>query len=232
MNPNARPARPIRAAALALTCLAAVALVPVLTRAADPKPNATANAEGFIPLFDGKSLDGWKANEKPEVFKVEDGNIVVNGPRSHLFYVGPVKNHDFKDFHLRVEAKTFPKANSGIYFHTKFQDEGWPAAGYEVQVNQTHGDAKKTGGLYAVKDVLNESPVKDNEWYTYDIIVKGKQITVKVNGKTTAEFTEPADWQPPANMPGRRLGSGTFALQGHDPESKVLYRSILVKPLD
>jgi hypothetical protein len=99
-------------------------------------------------------------------------------------------------------------------------------------VNNTHGDPKKTGGLYAVKDVMNNSPAKDNEWFTYEIIVKGKQVTVKINGQTTTEFTEPEDWVPPKGFEGRKLSGGTFALQGHDPGSKVLYRNIMVKPLD
>ena len=79
-----------------------------------------------------------------------------NGP-AHLFYDGPVHNHDFKNFHLKAEVMTFPHANSGIYFHTKYQEEGWPAQGFECQVNQTHSDPKKTGGLYAVKDVMNDA---------------------------------------------------------------------------
>ena len=198
----------------------------------DQKKAPKADRQGFYSLFNGKDLEGWKASENPATFKVEDGVLVVFGPRAHLFYDGPVKNGDFKNFHLKVEAQTFPKANSGLYFHTEFQPDGWPSKGFEAQVNQTHGDVKKTGGLYAIKDVLNVSPVKDNEWYTYDIVVKDKTITIKINGKTTSEWTQPDDWQPPAGMPGRKLSSGTFAIQGHDPESKILYRSIKVKPLD
>src|SRR5688500_9325172 len=98
--------------------------------AADDKPAAT-DHEGFVTLFDGKSLDGWKANENPETFKLENGELVVKGERSHLFYVGPVHNHEFKNFHLRVVALTKPDSNSGIYFHTKYQDTGWPAQGFE-----------------------------------------------------------------------------------------------------
>jgi len=211
---------------------ALVGLVITASVAQDRKPAPKPDKDGFFSLYNAKDLEGWKASENPATFKVEDGVLVVYGPRAHLFYTGPVKNADFKNFHLKVEAQTFPKANSGIYFHTQFQENGWPSKGFEAQVNQTHGDVKKTGGLYAIKDVLNESPVKDNEWYTYDIIVKDKMVTIKVNGKTTAEWTQPDDWQPPAGMPGRKLSSGTFAIQGHDPQSRVLYRSIRVKPLD
>jgi hypothetical protein len=147
----------------ALAGVFALCLAAALAPAADdkaPKPDA----DGFIPLFNGKDLDGWKANENPDVFKVVDGNIVVNGPVCHLFYVGPVQNHDFKDFHFKAQVMTFPNSNSGIYFHTKYQDKGFPNAGFECQVNNTYTkDPKKTGGLYGIKDVMNTAPVGDNE---------------------------------------------------------------------
>ena len=193
---------------------------------AGAKPQA--DADGFYTLFNGKSLDGWKPNENPQAFKVEDGRLVVNGERAHLFYVGPVNNGEFKDFHFKAEVMTMPNSNSGIYFHTKHQDEGWPSKGFEAQVNNTYAkDPKKTGGLYGIRDVMNTATVKDNEWFTYDIIVKGNHVEIKINGKTTAEWTQPADWK----SGGRRIGGGTFALQAHDPASKVMYRNIRVKPL-
>jgi hypothetical protein len=200
-------------------------------RADDGKKAPKPDRQGFYTLFNGKDLNDWKASENPDTFKVEDGNLVVNGPRAHLYYLGPVNNHDFKNFHLKAELMTFPKANSGIYFHTEFQEKDWPSKGFECQVNETHGDIKKTGGLYNVKDVLNEAPVKDNEWFTYDIIVNDKTVTLKINGKTTTEWTQPDDWKGPQGMPGRVLDHGTIAIQGHDPGSKVLYRSIKIKPM-
>jgi hypothetical protein len=192
-----------------------------------PKPDN----QGFYALFNGKDTNDWKVSEHPETFRVEEGNLVVNGPRAHLFYEGPVNEHDFKNFELKAELMTFPKANSGIYFHTQFEENNWPSKGFECQVNETHGDIKKTGGLYNVKDVLNQSPVKNNEWYTYDILVKDKTVVLKINGKTTCEWTQPDDWKGPEGMPGRVLDHGTIAIQGHDPGSKVLYRSIKIKPL-
>ena len=209
----------------------AVAMLGSGVRADDAQQAVKPDKQGFYPLFNGKDLNDWKASESPDTFKVEEGNMVVHGSRSHLYYIGPVHNHDFTNFHLKAELMTFPKANSGIYFHTEYQEGGWPNKGFECQVNETHGDVKKTGGLYNVKDVMNQSPVKTNEWYTYDIIVKGKSVTLKINGKTTTEWTQPDDWKGPEGMPGRVLGSGTIAIQGHDPGSKILYRSIKIKPL-
>ena len=188
--------------------------------------------EGFVPLFNGKDLTGWKANESPETFKVEDGKIIANGNRSHLFYVGDVKNHDFKDFELKAQVLCKTNSNSGIYFHTQFQDKGWPEKGFECQVCANgYKDPRKTGSLYAVKDVA-EAPAKDDEWFDYHIIVKGKSVTTKINGKVIVEWTQADDFTPPKGMKGRLLSSGTFALQGHDPGSRVEYKNIRVKPLD
>ncbi len=181
--------------------------------------------EGWFSLFDGKSLDGWKVSENPDSFSVQDGAIVAHGPRAHLFYNGKVADHDFKDFHFKADVMTTQGSNSGLYIHTKYQDSGWPSLGYEVQVNQTHGDPKKSSGLYGVKDVF-EAPAKDGEWYTQEIIVKGKRIITKVNGKTLVDYTEPDDVKG-----DRKLSSGTFAIQAHDPKSTVMFKNIMVKPL-
>jgi len=189
-------------------------------------------ADGWVSIFNGKDLTGWKVNEAPEGVKVVDGAIVLNGKRAHVFYAGDVKNADFKNFEFKADVLIKPNSNSGIYFHTKFQPDGWPAAGYEAQVcAQGYKDPRKTGSVYAVKD-LAESPVKEDEWFEYHITVKDKKIEIRLNGKLVNEFTEPADWTPPKGMPGRKLASGTFALQVHDPGSTVMYKNIRVKPLD
>lgn len=180
------------------------------------------NEEEWIPLFDGKSLEGWQVGENAETFKVEDGAIVVFGPRAHLFYMGPVENHNFKNFEYKATVMTKPGANSGMYIHTQYQEDGWPEKGYEIQVNNSHTDWRRTGSVYAVQDV-KEAPAKDDEWFTQHIIVNNNKITVKVNDKVINDYTVPAE--------GSRLSGGTFALQGHDPESKVYYKDIMVKPL-
>ena len=209
-----------------MTCARTTVALVVLAVLAGSLSAQEKDKNGFISLFDGKSLEGWKASEHPDSFSVKDEVIVVHGPRAHLFYMGEVEDHDFKNFHFKADVKTTPGANSGLYFHTRFQETGWPSIGYEVQVNQTHGDPKKSSGLYGVKDVF-ESPAKDNEWYTQEIIVKGKRIITKVNGKTLVDYTEPADVEG-----DRKLSSGTFAIQAHDPKSVVFIKNIKVKPLD
>ncbi len=190
-----------------------------------PKPNA----DGWYSLFDGKDFDGWKFNDQPGTFSIVDGAIKVNGKRSHLFYVGPVMNHNFKNFEFKTDIMTKPGSNSGVYFHTQYQPEGWPDKGYEVQVNNSHTDWRRTGGLWGVKDV-KEVPVKDDEWFTMYIKVEGKHIIVKLNGQTITDYVEPENVNY-EGMPGRKISSGTFALQGHDPGSTVFYKNIMVKLL-
>lgn len=197
------------------------------------EPNTLTPAEtkaGWHRLFDGKSLDGWKANESPATFSVVDGDIVVKGTRSHLFYTGDVAGHDFKNFELTADVMTKPGANSGIYFHTEWQATGWPAKGYEVQVNNSHRDPKRTAGLYGIKDNL-DAVAKDGVWFTMTIRVEGKHIVTSVDGKVIEDFTEPEGWTPPADFAGRKVAHGTFALQGHDPGSEVHFRNIKVRML-
>ncbi len=200
---------------------------------------AACAADGWITMFNGKDLTGWKSNTATEnqpadVFSVKDGELVVSGGRAHLFYVGEDGKASFKNFVFKAKVKTTPGSNSGIYFHTRYEDKGWPGAGYECQVNATHSDRKKTGGLYAVADVMDNAPNKDGEWFDYAIKVDGSHITVMINGKVTADWKQPADWDPAKNlpgMPGRKLGEGTIALQGHDPKSVVHYKDLSIKPL-
>ena len=184
--------------------------------------------EGWVSLFDGKTLAGWKASENTDSWKIVEGELVCHGPRSHLFYDGDLK--PFKNFEFKAEVMTTRGSNSGIYFHTRFQPEGWPKYGYEVQVNNTHKDPKKTGGLYGVSDVF-EAPAKDGTWFEMHIAVQGKHAVVAVDGKKLVDYTEPADKETPKDGFVRVISEGTFALQAHDPASEVHYRNIRVKKL-
>ncbi len=197
-------------------CVVAAALFAVVPNVhSDEQPKLE---DGWTSLFNGKDLTGWKASEGVE-WKVEDGKIVTPPKRSHLF-----TEQEFTNFEFKAEVMTTPGSNSGIYFHTKYEDT-FPNTGYECQVNQTHGDLVKTGSIYNV--VKNFTPpAEDNVWYTQEIIVKGKSITLKINGKKLFEYVEPE------GVTGtRRLGKGSFALQAHDPKSVVYYRNLRVKPM-
>ena len=191
---------------------------------------AAAEAEpGFTSLFDGKTFNGWKPAEvNKETWKIEDGAFVTRGKTCHLFYVGDLQ--PFKNFDLKVDVETEHNANGGIYFHTKYQSEGWPRGGFECQVNNTHTDWIRTGSLYGLVNIA-ASPALDNVWYTQEIIVQGNIVTVLIDGLKVLQYNEPPGAQPGKDFE-RKLSEGTFALQAHDPGSVVRYKNIRVKRLD
>lgn len=220
--------------------LSLAAFTPADIQSADAAQSAAkaapADADGWVSMFNGKDLSGWKSNEETAgSFSVENGALKVSNGRSHLFYVGPDGHANFTNFEFKAKVKHMPGSNSGLYIHTEYQEKGWPEKGYECQVNSTsHKDPKKTGGLYAVKDVLDTAPVGDDEWFDYSIKVEGKRIVISINGKVTADFTEPTGWDPATalkNMAGRKLTSGTMAIQAHDPKSVVYFKDLYIKAL-
>jgi hypothetical protein len=188
------------------------------------------------PLFDGRTLAGWRANEHPGSFRVEDGAIVCGGERGHLFYVGATGQANFENFELSLEVWTEPGSNSGVYFHTHPQESGWPAAGFEVQVNNSQprqGDyleLKMTGSLYGLRNV-HRVLARDHEWFTLQVRVLRPRVEIRVNGVLVVDYLDPQDPLPPGLPKVQHLGHGTFALQAHDPASSVRYRNIRVQPL-
>ena len=188
----------------------------------------SAQSGEWVELFNGQNFEGWKISENPDSFSIEDGMLKVNGPRGHMFYEGEVGNHDFNNFELEVTLKTLPEANSGIFIHTKYQERGWPNIGHEIQVNQSHGDWRKTGSVYSFKDV-RDTFVEDGEWYKETIIVQGDKVTVKVNGEVINEYDETKDRE--GDLGTKKLDHGTIALQAHDPNSVVYYKSVKIKIL-
>jgi hypothetical protein len=172
-------------------------------------------AEKWISMFDGKTLNGWKASERPENWTVVDGTIQGQGERSHLFWMG----QECGDCEFKAEVKLAKGSNSGMYFRAKFM-EGWPE-GYEAQVNNSYEkDPKKTGSLYNFKNVL-EQLVPDDTWWTQHIIAKGNHIVIKVNGKVAVDFIDEKN----------TYTKGYLALQQHDPGSKVWYRNLQMRPI-
>lgn len=177
---------------------------------------------GFESLFDGKTLEGWKINESPEAFSIEDGAIKANGDRCHLFYEGKVNDAKFKDFELRLDVMTRKNSNGGLFIHTVYQKDGWPS-GYEVQVNNTQPDPQKSGGLY--NTVKNLEPFEDDKWMKFVIKVKDGVVNVTVDGKKLVD-----DYKPEADSKLLADG-GTFAIQAHDKGSTTLYKNIRIKVL-
>ena len=199
-------------------------------------PRPAAADDGWVSLFDGTSLTGWKAAENPGSFRVVDGTIACDGPRAHLFYTGADGKADFENFELSVEVLTKPGANSGVYFHTAWQETGWPTAkGFEVQVDNSQKEHagyleyKMTGSLYGIRN-LYKVITPDNEWFTMTVTVRKPRVEIRLNGTLVVDYIEPAEPRPDgANF--NRLDHGTFALQCHDAGSKAFYRNLRVRPL-
>src|SRR6476661_5297485 len=142
-----------------------------------------AQDSGWVTMFDGKTLEGWKANAHPESWSVKDGAIVGDGEASHLFWMV----RECGDCEFKAEAKISDGGNSGMYFRTAF-GPGFPK-GYEAQVNSTHKDPKRTGSLYNFKNVY-EQLVPPDTWFSQHIIAQGNHITIKVNDKTVVDYVE------------------------------------------
>ena len=207
---------------LYVLAFAAIATITAPLLAGDVEP-------GFTPLCDGKTFDGWKPAEvNQDTWKIEEGAFVTRGKTCHLFYVGDGK--PFKNFHLKVEVKTDRNSNGGIYFHTKYQRDGWPRGGFECQVNNTQSDWIKTGSLYGLVNIA-AAPSRDGEWWTQEVIVQGNSVTVLIDGKKLLQYNEPPGAQAGKDFE-RKFGEGIFALQAHDPGSVVRYKNIRVKRLD
>jgi hypothetical protein len=174
--------------------------------------------KGWVALFNGKDLDGWKVFPNGTgPWKVEDGILIGSGPASHLFS----ERGDYENFRYRVEVQINDGGNSGQYFRTQF-GPGFPK-GYEAQINSTHRDPVKTGSLYGFgkATTVTDMLVKPNEWFTQEVVADGNHIVIMVNGKKTVDFVDEKNTH----------AKGHFALQQHDPGTVVKFRKIEVKEL-
>ena len=188
--------------------------------------------DGWVELFDGRSLEGWRPSENKSSWKVVEGQLAAQGPRSHLFYTGPVHGADFRNFELEVEALTRPACNSGVYFHTAYQERDFPSKGFEIQINNTAtGERAKTGSLYDLRNLYKQF-VPDDRWFKIHAAVRGRNVQIRLNGILVVDYTEPVPPViPDGPAKGRYLDRGTFALQCHNDGSQARFRSVRVRPL-
>lgn len=177
----------------------------------------------WVPLFNGKDLTGWKTHpSQTGNWRVENGVLIGSGQAtSHLYS----DRGSFTNLHLRVEARINDGGNSGVSCRSTFgpvlpaNNPRWPE-GYEAQINSTGPDKNKTGSLYGpgVKAAVPviDSNVRPNEWFTLELIAADSHLVVKINGQTTAEWSDPAQLFP----------MGHIALQQHDPQTVIEFRKI------
>lgn len=182
-------------------------------------------ADGWVQLFNGNDLQGWKKHPSDKAkWEVVDGALVGRGPSGHLFS----ERGDYANFHFRIEARINDKGNSGQYFRATYA-KGFPP-GYEAQINANSGDPVRTGSLYpdqlASDDerkatIVRDQLVKPDEWFTQEVIAVGNRIVIKLNGMTTVDFVDVR----------KRHARGHFAIQQHHEGSVVSVRKAEVKEL-
>jgi hypothetical protein len=185
---------------------AALALAPVAAQkpaqegkqknAVEPK---RVEKDGWTPLFDGKSLAGWRGYKKPDAsetrWKVVDGLLTIdsNGAGDTHGMRDLITDATYEQLDLRWEWKISQGGNSGVKY---FVLEDQPSAiGHEYQMidDERHPDAKigphrQTAAFYDVF-AAHDRPMKPaGEWNTSEVIVKGKHVTHILNGKTVLEY--------------------------------------------
>jgi 3-keto-disaccharide hydrolase len=173
-----------------------------------------ADKDGWVSMFDGKTLNGWKASQNPEAWSVRDGAITGDGEVSHLFWMA----QECENCEFRAEVKISHGGNSGMYFRTAF-GPGFPK-GYEAQVNTSHTDPVKTGSLYNFHKIF-EQLIPDDTWGTQHIIADGNHIVIKVNDKVVTDYVDTKN----------TFTKGFCALQQHNKGSVVQYRNLMFRPL-
>ena len=136
--------------------------------------------EGFIPLFNGKDLTGWRLrdNKKPNRWSAQDGLLVNTPPSDDL-----VTEQKFSDFEFHCEYKIPPKGNSGVFLRGR----------YEVQILDDFGQAPtkaSSGGILPTYRPERECGQAPDEWQTLDVTLVGKKLTVVLNGRTVIADAE------------------------------------------
>lgn len=211
----------------------AVFAVAHFVRADEPK-----DAEGFTPIFDGKSLEGWQGGK--DGYMVVEGSIVSQPKGSGN--LATVK--EYGDFHLKFEFRLTPGANNGIGIRVPDEVPGErldPAfKGIEIQVLDDAADRYKDikewqhhGSVYGVVPAKTGFLKRAGEWNSEEIIARGKQIKVILNGETivdadVAKASENGTLDGKEH-PGLKRDSGHICFCGHGAE--VSFRNLRVKEL-
>jgi len=174
--------------------------------------------EGWIQLFDGKTLNGWTPMNDEVEWRVEDGAIVADKKKGKG-NPSLVSNNSYKDFQIYAEFWVSEDANSGIYFRCTDPKNISTRSAYEANIYDTRPDPKYgTGGIPDVAAVTQTPPPKaGGKWNTFEITAKGPLMTLVLNGVKTAEGKD------------EKFASGPIGLQYG--AGVVKFRKVAVKPL-
>lgn len=182
----------------------------------DAHPTKAQSGDGWIPLFDGKSIgDQWNQVGATS-WRVEDGAIVADKRTSkeaaHL-----VSKTKYKDFQIFVDFWASDDANSGIFIRCQDPEKITDRSCYEVNIfDQRKDPTYGTGGIVNFAEV-SPMPKAGGKWNTFEITAKGRQITVLLNGQKTVELNN-----------GLFI-DGPLTLQHGD--GVIKFRKIAIKPM-
>jgi hypothetical protein len=149
-------------------------------------PKAASQEAGWVTLFDGKSLDGWNQVGESN-WHVEDGAAVADKmPGKDAGY--PVSKNSYKNFVVRVEFWPSENANSGIYFRCLDPKKITDRTCYEANIFDQRPDPSYGTGAITRYVEVNPMPKAGGKWNTYEVTANGRDITVVLNGQTTAKL--------------------------------------------
>ena len=193
---------------------------------------AEAGEEGFQPLFDGKTFEGWEGDLK--TFRIEDGAIIGGTmkekiPRNEFLST----KKEYGDFELRLQAKLAGDgANAGVQFRTKRIPNHHEVIGYQCDMGHMEGrciwgslydeSRRKKFLLHGDKDKV-EKAFKPGEWNDFVVRCEGPRVQIWLNGVPTIDYKEDD---------AQVERTGIIAVQIHGgPPSEASYRKIRIKPL-
>jgi hypothetical protein len=218
------------ALALVAACLVAA---PGFAGEGGPKPDA----QGWIALFDGKTLDAW---QKPpaEKWKIEDGVLTWQKGCGNIW-----TKEKYGDFILDLEFKVGANSNSGVFLRSPEGEKNWLNGSIEIQVaSPAKGKPGKhdTGAIYDCLAPSEAAEKPAGEWNRMVITAKGNSIQIELNGKKIidADLNQWAEAgkNPDGSKNKFKTAYKDMAKVGHlglqDHGQAVWYRNIKIKPLD
>jgi hypothetical protein len=191
--------------------------------------------EGFTPLFDGKTLNGWKLmGGHGAGYSVQDGKIVLpRGGGGNLLY-----EKEFSDFILRFEFKLEEGSNNGLAIRAPLSDADMAYQGIELQIIDNTAPRykdiqpwQKHGSLYNVFPAKEGALKPVGQWNQQEVRVVGRKVTVILNGTTILDVNldDAKDPEVLKKHPGLQRKSGHIGFLGHN--EPVEFRNIRIKEM-
>jgi hypothetical protein len=178
-------------------------------------PKAASQETGWTTLFDGKNLDNWNPVGESN-WHIEDGTVIADKmPGKEAGYL--VSKNSYKNFIVRVEFWPSDDANSGIYFRCLDPKKITDRTCYEANIFDQRPDPSYGTGAITRYVEINPMPKAGGKWNTIEVTAKGRDITVVLNGQTTA------------TLRNGMFDEGPIALQ--HGAGAIKFRKVEVKPL-